>query len=132
MSADIDDTANASERTGKRAAADVRRRGRSAFDHTSGELRTFLADVEDLVKKVADSGDADLEQLGSRVADAIGGVRQAVGIANTLRERVRLAAARTDDYVCDRPWTAIGLAAAVGVIAGMGAAVASRRQDPLR
>jgi ElaB/YqjD/DUF883 family membrane-anchored ribosome-binding protein len=128
MNANVNDTVDTLHRAGKDTAADFRRRGANVRDYASDELRAFLADVEDLVKKVANVGDADLARLRNRVAGAIGDVRQAVGdTADSLRDRARMAVTVTDDYVHDRPWTAIGLAAAVGVIVGVGVAAASRR-----
>ena len=128
MNANANDTIDTLHRAGRDAASDFRRRGANVRDYASDELRAFLADVEDLVKKVANVGDADVARLRSRVAGAIGDVRQAVGdTADTLRDRARYAVSVTDDYVHDRPWTAIGLAAAVGVIVGVGVAAASRR-----
>jgi ElaB/YqjD/DUF883 family membrane-anchored ribosome-binding protein len=128
MNANANDTVESLHRAGKDAAADFRRRGSNVRDYANDELRAFLADVEDLVKKVANVDNADVARLRSKVSGAIGDVRQAVGdTADTLRDRARMAVTVTDDYVHDRPWTAIGLAAAVGVIVGVGVAAASRR-----
>jgi ElaB/YqjD/DUF883 family membrane-anchored ribosome-binding protein len=128
MNANASDTAETLHRAGRDAAADIRRRSANVKDYASDEVRAFLADVEDLVKKVANVGDADVARLRSRVAGAIGDVRQAVGdTSDSLRERARMAATVTDDYVHDRPWTAIGLAAALGVIVGVGVSAVSRR-----
>jgi ElaB/YqjD/DUF883 family membrane-anchored ribosome-binding protein len=128
MNANLNDTAETLHRAGRDAATDFRRRGANVKDYASDELRAFLADVEDLVKKVANVADADVARLRTRVAGAIGDVRQTVGdTTDSLRERARMAVTVTDDYVHDRPWTAIGLAAAVGVIVGVGVSAASRR-----
>jgi ElaB/YqjD/DUF883 family membrane-anchored ribosome-binding protein len=128
MNANLNDTAETPHRAGRNAAADFRRRGVNVRAYASDEIRAFLADVDDLVKKVANVGDADVARLRTRVAGAIGDVRQALGeTADTLRDRARMAATVTDDYVHDRPWTSIGLAAALGVIVGVGVSAASRR-----
>ena len=128
MNANSNDTVESLHRAGKDAAADFRRRGSNVRDYASDELRAFLADVEDLVKKVANVGDADVARIRNRVSGAIGDVRQAVGdTADSLRDRARMAVTVTDDYVHERPWTAIGLAAAIGVIVGVGVTAASRR-----
>ena len=128
MNANSNDTVESLHRAGKDAAADFRRRGSNVRDYASDELRAFLADVEDLVKKVSNVGDADVARIRNRVSGAIGDVRQAVGdTADSLRDRARMAVTVTDDYVHERPWTAIGLAAAIGVIVGVGVAAASRR-----
>jgi ElaB/YqjD/DUF883 family membrane-anchored ribosome-binding protein len=128
MNANLNDTAETLHRAGRETAADFRRRSANVKDYASDELRAFLADVEDLVKKVANVGDADVARLRARVTGALGDVRQTIGdTADSLRDRARLAVSVTDDYVHDRPWTAIGLAAAVGVIVGVGVSAASRR-----
>jgi len=128
MNANSNDTVDSLHRAGKDAAADFRRRGSNVRDYASDELRAFLADVEDLVKKVSNVGDADVARIRNRVSGAIGDVRQAVGdTADSLRDRARMAVTVTDDYVHERPWTAIGLAAAIGVIVGVGVTAASRR-----
>lgn len=128
MNANLNDTADTLHRAGRDAAADLRRRSANVKDYASDELRAFLADVEDLVKRVSNVGDADVARVRARVSGAIGDVRQTLGdTADTLRDRARMAVTVTDDYVHDRPWTAIGLAAAVGVIVGVGVSAASRR-----
>ena len=128
MNANLNDSAETLHRAGRDTAADFRRRSANVRDYASDELRAFLADVEDLVKKVANVGDADVARVRARVTGAIGDVRQTLGdTADSLRDRARLAVSVTDDYVHDRPWTAIGLAAAVGVIVGVGVSAASRR-----
>jgi ElaB/YqjD/DUF883 family membrane-anchored ribosome-binding protein len=128
MNANFNDTADALHRAGRDAAADFRRRGASVKDYASDELRAFLADVEDLIKKVGNVSDADVARLRSRISTSIADVRETIGeTASSLRDRARLAVNVTDDYVHDRPWTAIGLAAAIGVIVGVGVTAASRR-----
>ena len=128
MNASLNESADALKGAGRDAAAEFRRRGANVKDYATDELRAFLADVEDLVKKVGNVGDADVARLRNRVSGAIGDVRQTIGdTTESLRERARLAVTVTDDYVHDRPWTAIGLAAAIGVIVGVGVTAASRR-----
>jgi ElaB/YqjD/DUF883 family membrane-anchored ribosome-binding protein len=128
MNASANDTGETLHRAGREASAEFRRRTANVKDYATDEMRAFLADVEDLVKKVANVSDADVARLRGRVTGAIGDVRQTIGdTTESLRERARMAVAVTDDYVHDRPWTAIGLAAAVGVIVGVGVAAVSRR-----
>jgi ElaB/YqjD/DUF883 family membrane-anchored ribosome-binding protein len=107
----------------------LRRRASHVSDYASDELRAFLADVEDLVKRVGNVSDADVARARARVSNAIADVRRlASDGTDSLRDRARAAAGQADEYVHDRPWTAIGLAAAVGLIVGVGvAAVSSRR-----
>ncbi len=129
MNANANDSVESLHRAGKDAASEFRRRGNNVKDYASEKMRAFLADVEDLVKRVANVGDADVARLRSKVSGAFGDVRQGVGdSADTLRDRARMAVSVTDGYVHDRPWAAIGLAAATGVIVGIGVAAASARR----
>jgi ElaB/YqjD/DUF883 family membrane-anchored ribosome-binding protein len=129
MNANSNDTADALHRAGKEAAGDFRRRAGNVKDYAGDELRAFLTDVEDLVKRVGNVSDADVARARAKVSGALGDVRRLTGDASeSLRERARAAATQADEYVRERPWTAIGLAAAIGLIVGVGVtAVASRR-----
>ncbi len=129
MSANANDTIDTIHRAGKEAAGDLRRRAGNVRDYASDELRDFLADVEDLVKRVGNVSDADVARARSKVVSALGDVRRLAGdTSDSIRERARAAAEQADDYVRERPWQSIGLAAAIGLIIGVGVtAVSSRR-----
>jgi ElaB/YqjD/DUF883 family membrane-anchored ribosome-binding protein len=126
MSASTNDTADNIYRASREAATDFRARAGDARDFARDEMRAFLADVEDLVKRVANVADADIARVRVRVANALGDVRRMAGdTAETLRDRARYAADATDEYVHDRPWTAIGIAAAFGILLGVGVTAAT-------
>jgi ElaB/YqjD/DUF883 family membrane-anchored ribosome-binding protein len=129
MSANANDTVDSLHRAGKEAAGDFRRRAGNVKDYAGDELRAFVADVEDLVKRVGNVSDADVTRARAKVVGALGDVRRLTSdTADSLRDRARAAAEQADDYVRERPWTAIGLAAAIGLIVGVGVtAVSSRR-----
>jgi ElaB/YqjD/DUF883 family membrane-anchored ribosome-binding protein len=129
MSANANDTVDSLRRAGKDAAGDFRRRAGNVKDYAGDEMRAFLADVEDLVKRVGNVSDADVARARAKVVGAMGDVRRLTDDGtDSLRERARAAADQADEYVHDRPWTAIGLAAAIGLIVGVGVtAVSSRR-----
>jgi len=130
MNANSSDTAETLHRAGKDAASDLRRRAGYVKDYASDELRAFLSDVEDLVKRVGNVADADVARARAKVVGALGDVRRMTNDAtDTLRDRARAAAGQADEYVHDRPWTAIGLAAAVGLIVGVGVTAMSSRRD---
>jgi ElaB protein len=129
MNANANDTVDSLHRAGKDAAGDFRRRAGNVKDYAGDELRAFISDVEDLVKRVGNVSDADVARARAKVSGALGDVRRLTSDASdSLRERAREAATQADEYVHDRPWTAIGLAAAIGLIIGVGVtAVSSRR-----
>jgi ElaB/YqjD/DUF883 family membrane-anchored ribosome-binding protein len=112
------------------------RRGRRADKNggaaRSAEWRNLVADVEDLVKKVANVDDAEIAEIRSKVEETLAKAKTTAGEGAALaREGVAAARARvgeaseaTDEYVRENPWAAIGIAAAIGIVIGF---VAGRR-----
>jgi ElaB/YqjD/DUF883 family membrane-anchored ribosome-binding protein len=98
----------------------------------SSEIKNLLADVEDLMARIADLKDADVVRVRSKVqravdatkqslADGAGAIRQQ---AQAIRQQAQNVASTADDYVRDSPWQAIGIAALVGAVVGI---LATRR-----
>jgi ElaB/YqjD/DUF883 family membrane-anchored ribosome-binding protein len=128
MNSTASDTVDKAARAAREAGSDFRRRGAHVKNVSSGELSAFLADVEDLIKQVSNISDADVARVRAKVANTLDDVRRsATETAAGLRDRALMAADATDDYVRDRPWTAIGVAAAVGLLLGISVAAAARR-----
>jgi ElaB/YqjD/DUF883 family membrane-anchored ribosome-binding protein len=127
MNATASDAAEHAARAGRETAAEFRRRSAETRGLLAEELRAFLADVEELVREVANISDADVARVRVKVANALTDMRRAAGeTTEGLRERARVAVDATDDYVRERPWTAIGIAAAFGLLVGVGVSAASR------
>jgi ElaB/YqjD/DUF883 family membrane-anchored ribosome-binding protein len=91
----------------------------------SAEWQKLVADVEDLVKKVANVDDKEVAEIRSKVEHTLAKAKSAAdeGIA-AVRDRAGEVSDATDDYVRDNPWAAIGIAAAIGIVIGF---VAGRR-----
>ena len=92
------------------------------------EMRRLMADVEDLIKKVAHVSDADIARVRDRAQQTLISTRRQIqeGAAK-VRANGQHLAETTDSYVHERPWTALGIAAAVGVIIGLIASGSTRR-----
>lgn len=91
----------------------------------NSELHNLIVDVEDLLKKLANIGDAEIAKVRARVEKTLASAREAAGEGVTLvKGYARQGAQATDEYVHESPWTAMGLAAAVGVLIGF---IAARR-----
>jgi ElaB/YqjD/DUF883 family membrane-anchored ribosome-binding protein len=116
---------------GNRAAAEVRGAAQTAVDDAfdgaeavrasaRAEFNKLAADVEDLVRKVAHVTDADIARVRERVEEKLASTRRFVeeGSARMRAQGLQLAE-RTDGYVHERPWTALGIAAAVGILIGV-------------
>jgi len=106
-------------------ASVVEKRVRRAVKNGGEEWHRLVADVEDLVKKVAHVDDDDIAEIRSKVEDTLAEAKSsaAAGIA-AVRGQAEDASEATDEYVHENPWAAIGIAAAVGIIIGF---VAGRR-----
>ena len=129
MNATASDAADSLSRASRDAAADFRARNGETRDFAGHELRAFLADVEELVKRVANISDAEVARVRVKVANGLNDARRAAtDAAANLRERARVAMDATDEYVRGRPWAAIGIAAALGLVIGVGVTAATRRR----
>ena len=128
MNSPASDASDTLSNASREAAADFRKRSSRVKENASEELTDFLADVEDLVKRVANISDADIARVRVRVANALNDMRRvAAETADSFRDRARVAVDATNDYVRERPWTVVGLAAALGLIVGVSISAATRR-----
>jgi ElaB/YqjD/DUF883 family membrane-anchored ribosome-binding protein len=88
---------------------------RTAARAGSREFRNLIADVEDLIKRVAHVDDQDLARARAKLEHTLDAAKASL---HNGKERVkttaRHAAENTDEYVHSNPWSAIGIAAAAG------------------
>jgi ElaB/YqjD/DUF883 family membrane-anchored ribosome-binding protein len=91
----------------------------------AGDFRTMIADSEDLLKAAATVSGEGFAAARTKFEDKVG--RAKAALANASRpvfDRTRETAAVADEYVRGNPWTAVGVAMAVGALIG---ALAARR-----
>jgi ElaB/YqjD/DUF883 family membrane-anchored ribosome-binding protein len=106
--------------TGKRARRTDRNGG-----GRSEEWKNLVADVEDLVKKVANVDDEAIAEIRAKVTDTLEKAKSSAGQGlAAVRGRAEDVSEATDEYVRENPWAAIGIAAAVGIVIGF---IAGRR-----
>jgi ElaB/YqjD/DUF883 family membrane-anchored ribosome-binding protein len=109
-------------------------------NHTANVTREKLVeDVKVLTKDVQDLLKATASVVGEKAAEARVKVEESLKVAQdklgTVQESVaakgREAASLTDEYVRDNPWNAVGIAAGVGFLLGLGFAAGTflRRRD---
>ena len=88
---------------------------RTAARAGSREFRNLIADVEDLIKRIAHVDDQDLARARAKLEHTLEAAKASL---HNGKERVkttaRHAAENTDEYVHSNPWSAIGIAAAAG------------------
>jgi ElaB/YqjD/DUF883 family membrane-anchored ribosome-binding protein len=84
------------------------------------EIKALIADVEELVARIADLKDSDVVRMRERVMQAVGNAKDSLADSTeTLRRRAQVAMSGADDYVRESPWAAVGLAALVGAVVGI-------------
>jgi len=125
MEANFDNAADQARATGRRLKNDLSDGIGDIKSAASGEIKNLIADVEDLMARIADLKDADVVRVRSRVQRAVDATKQSLSdSAETLRRQAREVAGTADDYVRESPWQAIGIAALVGAVVGI---LATRR-----
>lgn len=89
-------------------------------DRLVDEFATVLSEAEEMLKRAAtETGDKarDLRsQIETKLLRAKLSLQELEGQAV---DKAKAAARVTDDYVHDKPWQAIGIAAAIGVVVGL-------------
>ena len=81
----------------------------------SREFRNLIADVEDLVKRIAHVDDKDLARARAKLEHTLGAAKASLqNGTKRIQATARHAAAGTDEFVRTNPWSAIGIAAAAG------------------
>lgn len=84
------------------------------------DMKSVIADAEDMLQATADQAGEKVASLRARIQDRLHGARVRLSEAETvLVDKTRAAARATDVYVHESPWTAIGVAAGVGLLVGL-------------
>lgn len=84
------------------------------------DLRVVVADAEELLRATAGQAGEKASAVRERIQENVNAAKLRLASAeDEALEHAKQAAKVTDEYVHDNPWTAIGVAASVGVIVGM-------------
>lgn len=97
------------------------------FDRTrekmAGDFMTMIADSEELLKAAATVSGEGFALARTKFEDRLSRARATLSeAAQPALDKTRKTAAVTDEYVRGNPWTAVGIAAAAGVLLGVLAA----------
>ncbi|MEO7953247.1 MAG: DUF883 family protein [Polaromonas sp.] len=83
-------------------------------------IRSEISDAEDLLSATAGQMGEKISRLRERIEGRLREARLRLADAEALLVAKTKAAARAaDDYVHESPWTAIGIAAGLGVLVGL-------------
>jgi ElaB/YqjD/DUF883 family membrane-anchored ribosome-binding protein len=84
------------------------------------DLRTVIADAEEVLRVTADQASAGAADLRVRMQERLHQARIRLSeLQDTAVARAKAAGHAADDYVHENPWRAIGVAAGIGVIIGL-------------
>ncbi|MDP2759876.1 MAG: DUF883 family protein [Sideroxyarcus sp.] len=89
-------------------------------DKLAQDLRTVVADAEDLLRATADQAGEKAASLRERAQANLARAKARLDeTEQAVLERTKVAAQATDEYVHENPWYAVGVAAGVGLLLGM-------------
>lgn len=91
-----------------------------AKERLASDFREVLNDIDALLAAATNQAEGEASALRSRIADRLEAATARVADAqHEAVERAKRAAGAADHYVHDHPWQAIGIGAAIGLLAGM-------------
>jgi ElaB/YqjD/DUF883 family membrane-anchored ribosome-binding protein len=73
------------------------------------ELRNVIADAEELLRVTADQAGPKVQEVRARAEESL----------RSAREQLQGAGKQLDTHVRENPWAAVGVAAAIGLLAGI-------------
>lgn len=89
-------------------------------DKLMEDLRLVVTDAEELLRATAGQAGEKVAVARARAEESIDAAKIRIAQAGyAAAAQTREAAKATDDYVHDNPWTAVGVAAAVGIVIGV-------------
>jgi ElaB/YqjD/DUF883 family membrane-anchored ribosome-binding protein len=96
----------------------------TARDIARNELREVLASTEALLAALDNQSGPQISELRERLTETIADVKRELGSSffSSAREKIgkaRDTAVSVNDFVRERPWSAVLIAAGIGVIAGL-------------
>jgi ElaB/YqjD/DUF883 family membrane-anchored ribosome-binding protein len=84
------------------------------------DAKTLMSDADEIVKSMAGASGEKLADLGEKLRAKLRVAKEKVADAQyAVADKAKAAARATDDYVHDKPWQAVGAAAAVGFVLGL-------------
>lgn len=80
----------------------------------------MIADAEALIKATANQGGEAVVHLRAKAEESLAVAKVKLNEAQAaLLEKGKIAAQATDDYVHEKPWHAVGIAAGLGLVVGL-------------
>ncbi|HSK29825.1 MAG TPA: DUF883 family protein [Candidatus Limnocylindria bacterium] len=85
-----------------------------------GDLRVLVADAEELLKATANQAGEKIAVARQKIEQSlVEGKKALVDAEKTLVKKSKECAEIADDYVRENPWSAVGIAASIGLVIGL-------------
>lgn len=89
-------------------------------DQLIQDFKVVIADAEALIRATANQGGEAVANLRVKAEESVAAAKEKLAEAqDALIEKGRIAAKATDDYVHEKPWHAVGIAAGIGLVVGL-------------
>lgn len=89
-------------------------------DKLISDVKTLVADADDLVKAMASATGEKATEMGERLRVKLRSAKEKLGdVQEVVADRAKAAARATDDFVHDNPWKSVGIAAGIGFLIGL-------------
>ena len=86
----------------------------------AADLKAVIADTQELLNATAGQAGEKIHAARARAEESLRSARaRLTELGEAGVEKAKAAAKATDTYVHENPWQAIGIAAAVGLVAGL-------------
>lgn len=106
--------------SGDRLRDDAKHAAGTIKNVAADELKNLIADVEELIARIADLNDVDVASVRNKVMSTVAAAKESLAqSADAMKRQAQDVWSGADDYVRESPWAAIGLAALVGAVAGI-------------
>jgi ElaB/YqjD/DUF883 family membrane-anchored ribosome-binding protein len=84
------------------------------------DLKTVVGDAEELVKATASQSGEHIGRIRARAEESLRIARERIKeVTQTAEMQARAAAREVDRKVHENPWTAVGIAAGIGLVLGI-------------
>ena len=92
----------------------------SSKERLVGDLKNLVADAEELLKATASQAGDKIGVARQRIEQSlIEGKKALADAEKSLVAKSKEAAEIADDYVRENPWSAVGIAAGIGLVLGL-------------
>ena len=92
----------------------------AARDQLAADLKAVIADAEALLDATKGEAGERIAAVRARAQESLRAAKARISeMEHSVVDQAKEAAKAADDYVREHPWTAIGIAAAVGLVVGV-------------